>query len=98
MKKIVLSGHLEVPDRDLDAVRRALPGHVEATRRETGCITFEITEDPAQPGSFVVYEEFSSWEAFEYHQQRAGDSRWGQVAAASQRHYAIEEITADQDA
>ena len=91
MKNVVLSGHIEVPVEDLAAVRQELPIHIAATLAESGCLAFEVVEVPGTPGSFSVYEVFSSRGAFELHQRRVAGSRWGQVAAGATRHYSISE-------
>ena len=97
MKKIILSGHLDVPATALEAVRLELPHHIAATLQEEGCIAFDVTEAVERVGRFNVYEEFISREALEYHQQRVGRSRWGEVSATAQRYYAIEEVESEHD-
>ncbi|WP_372887789.1 putative quinol monooxygenase, partial [Shimia sp.] len=53
---VSLSGHIEVPQDRLDAVRAALSEHIALTRAEPGCIAFQVTEDHRHPGRFVVFE------------------------------------------
>lgn len=95
MVRVILSGHLEVPLVDLDAVRQELSSHIEATLAENGCITFEVVESAERAGRFTVYEEFSSRETFELHQERVANSRWGQVAASATRYYTVTEVGPD---
>ena len=90
MSKVTLSGFIVVPSEDLDAVREALPEHVERTRAEEGCLVFSVEESVTEPGQFEVYEEFDSKEAFEHHQKRAAGSEWGAITGNVSRHYAIE--------
>ena len=92
MKKIILSGYVSVPEVDLEGVRRALPGHISATRAESGCIVFEVKESELESGRFDVYEEFELMAAFETHQKRIKDSEWGTVSMGATRHYTIEEL------
>ena len=63
--------------------------------KEKGCITFEVAESAERAGRFTVYEEFSSREAFELHQERVANSRWGQVAASATRYYTVTEVGPD---
>lgn len=91
MKRIVLSGHITVPDQELQAVREELPVHIAATKAEPGCLVFRVEEDPNQPGRFEVYEEFVSREAFDAHQERVRASDWGQISKNAERSYSIEE-------
>lgn len=92
MPGIVLRGHIVVPLHDLEPVLRDLPTHVELTRNEPGCLIFEVTQDVEAATIFHVYEEFIDRQAFEAHQHRVQNSRWGRVTANVERHYTIHEI------
>jgi len=81
-----------VPDGDLAKVMQALTEHIELTRQEKGCLVFEVAQDDTNPNRFNVYEEFVDREAFENHQQRVRDSRWGATTANISRHYEISGI------
>ncbi len=86
---VTLTGHINVPADRLDAVRTALPEHIRLTRAEPGCLSFDVTEDPATPGRFAVAEEFTDSEAFRAHQARAGASDWARVSDGVPRHYTV---------
>ncbi|MFM2581238.1 putative quinol monooxygenase [Vibrio fortis] len=89
MSKIVLTGHIEVPTDDLEAVLTALPIHKALTHQEPGCLIFEVTPDPHIPNRFSVYEEFVDQQAFDTHQQRVKSSEWGKLTHRVERHYQI---------
>ena len=91
MAKITLSGHIEVPTEDLDAVLTELPNHIALTHQEAGCITFTVTRDSTNPQRFSVYEEFTNKAAFEKHQARVKTSRWGEVTKNVERFYTVTE-------
>lgn len=76
-------------DDDLDEVSAALPEHIKLTRQEAGCLVFNVTKDEANPNRFNVYEEFADRDAFEKHQLRVRESRWGTITANVSRHYDI---------
>ncbi|MFK7912808.1 MAG: putative quinol monooxygenase [Pseudomonadales bacterium] len=92
MTKIILEGHIEVPEGELEAVLAELPNHVALTLGEPGCIEFQVNERPNEPGVFDVYERFESQSAFDAHQLRVRDSRWGAVTANVSRHYQIRTV------
>ena len=92
MAKIILSGYIEVPHEDLELVKYELQNHIKLTHQESGCIKFEVTQREASTNIFEVYEEFSSKEAFDFHQDRVRNSKWGQVSKNVKRNYQIEEI------
>tara|TARA_B100001540_G_scaffold88437_1_gene79943 strand:+ start:318 stop:557 length:240 start_codon:yes stop_codon:yes gene_type:complete len=71
------------------AVLEALPGHIENTRRESGCVTFAVTRDVRIRNRFNVHEVFASEQAFRDHQARVRKSHWGRVSASAERHYQV---------
>lgn len=89
MPKVILQGYILVLDDDLDNVEEALPEHIESTQREAGCLVFTVTKDKTDPNRFNVYEEFVDREAFEKHQQRVQESRWGKTTKNVTRQYEI---------
>lgn len=74
------------------AVLEALPGHIENTRRESGCVTFEVTRDVRIRNRFNVHEVFASEQSFRDHQARVRESRWGRISASAERHYQVEGV------
>ncbi|XOV86382.1 MAG: putative quinol monooxygenase [Pseudomonadota bacterium] len=88
--KVVLQGHIIVPQADLGVVEAALSEHVQLTRQEAGCICFEVTRDDKQPNRFNVYEEFTDRSAFERHQRRVRCSEWGEVTKNVTRDYQVQ--------
>lgn len=89
MKKVVLKGYIVVPDSDLKAVKDELPVHIDLTRKEKGCLVFEVTQDEIENNKFHVYEEFDSESDFNKHQQRVSGSKWGSVTKNVERFYEI---------
>ncbi|HHC29105.1 MAG TPA: antibiotic biosynthesis monooxygenase, partial [Rhodobacterales bacterium] len=59
---------------------------------EPGCLSFEVTPDPAVEGRWQVAEVFVDQAAFDAHQARAAASDWAAVSAEIPRRYTIEEI------
>ena len=90
MSKVILQGHIIVPDADLIAVQRELAEHIKLTKEEEGCLVFEVSQDDRNKNKFTVYEEFSSKGAFSVHQDRVAQSKWGMVSADVERHYTVE--------
>lgn len=90
MSKVILQGYILVPETDLLAVKRELQNHIHLTRNETGCLVFEVYQEQENVNRFNVYEEFSCKKAFDAHQDRVRNSKWGKVTANVERHYTIE--------
>ena len=91
MGKITLSGFIDVPEHELNQVKKALVTHIELTQREVGCLVFEVTQCNDRPTRFDVYEEFVDKAAFEAHQQRVKVSDWGRATVNVKRSYQIVE-------
>lgn len=91
LSKITLQGYITVPDNDLASVQAELPQHVKLTQKEDGCLIFRVSQDAENQNVFNVYEAFVNRVAFEKHQQRVRNSRWGKIAENVKRHYQISE-------
>lgn len=84
-----LSGRLLCKNTaEAELVTAYLPGHIELTRKEQGCIFFEVapTQDPL---IWSVEERFPDPAAFRAHQERGASSLWGRMTRAITRDYTI---------
>ena len=84
-----IEGYLIIPKSHLAAVMEALPHHIELTRQEQGCVSFEVTQNADNPNRLDVAEVFRDQAAFEFHQQRSRTSPWWEVSSAAERHFEI---------
>ncbi|MCS6758296.1 MAG: antibiotic biosynthesis monooxygenase [Candidatus Devosia euplotis] len=73
-----------------------MPDHIGMTRAEPGCLSFEVSQDPATPGRFLVWEIFADQAAFERHQALTKASVWAEITAGLNRHYTISRDSGDQ--
>ncbi|MDF9279431.1 antibiotic biosynthesis monooxygenase [Arthrobacter sp. EH-1B-1] len=89
MSNVFLSGQLVCRDRHEAAiVAQFLPLHIELTRAEQGCLSFEVnvTENPLV---WQVDEQFEDAASFRAHQQRVSGSAWGRATGDIARRYEI---------
>ena len=89
MDKVILKGHIIVPDSDLTAVKAELSTHIKLTREENGCLVFNVSQDESNEFRFNVYEEFVDKQSFSSHQDRVRNSNWGNITTNVERHYEI---------
>ena len=89
MAKVILKGHIIVPDADIVAVKMELINHIELTRQESGCLVFNVAQDTENLNRFDVYEEFTDRNSFASHQDRVRQSEWGTITVNVERHYEI---------
>lgn len=76
-----------------ELVANLLPRHIELTRAEPGCLSFEVTPT-TNPLVWSVSERFSSEPAFRFHQDRVPSSEWGKLTAGIAREYTIKGLSA----
>lgn len=89
MCEIVLTGRLICKTaEETELVAKLLPTHIELTRAEPGCISFEVTRT-ADPLVWQVEERFVNQPAFEAHQNRVSASEWGTRTSEIVREYII---------
>ena len=86
---VTLTGYIDVPQADLNAVQTALPEHIRATQDEPGCITFRVTQDADLETRFHVYERFEDKAAFKAHQSRMAGTAWAKASKNAARHYSV---------
>ena len=89
VKNINLTGQLICQsDEEIAVVTEFLPRHIELTRAEPGCISFEVNQS-SNPRVWNVSEYFLDAGAFELHQARVKASDWGRATAEIKRSYSV---------
>ena len=84
-----LSGQLVCrSDAELAVVSECLPDHIELTRAEPGCVSFDVRQSD-DPLGWQVDEYFTDDDAFAQHQERAASSEWGTRTAGIERRYVV---------
>lgn len=65
-----------------EALKQQLIALVEPTRKEEGCVQYDLHIATDRPGSFVFYENWTSAEALERHSKSAHLTAFGNSAPA----------------
>ena len=62
--------------------------HAENSRREPGCLRFDVAQDEEQPGRFLIWEIYQDKVAFEAHTQQPylNDFRDATTGMVKERH------------
>lgn len=93
LRRVRVHGELRcASEREADIVSRHLPRHIELTRAEPGCVSFEVTATD-DPLIWAVDEWFIDRDALEAHKARSDDSPWGRLTAGFGHHYQVSEET-----
>jgi quinol monooxygenase YgiN len=64
---LVIAGAIRIDPSNRDAAVEAAIEMMEATRKESGCISYTFSADLADPGAFRIFEEWESQEALDAH-------------------------------
>lgn len=78
---IVVLARLRVKPGLESKIKELVQGVVEATRRETGCISYRLLQDFADAAEFSFVEEWQSKEALQAHMQTAHFLKWRDQSA-----------------
>jgi len=67
MPNLTVVAHVHAQPGKEDALRQALLALIEPTRKEEGCVQYDLHEENGKPGNFVFYENWTSQEALDLH-------------------------------
>ena len=85
VNNIILIGQLICQgDDEIAVVTEFLARHIELTRAEPGCISFELKQT-GDPRIWDVSENFQDARSFELHQARVKASQWGRASSEATR-------------
>ena len=73
---------------EADIIKKHLPLHIQLTKKEEGCLLFEVLQTQ-EPLVWTVNEIFRNQKAFDLHQTRTQNSDWYQSTKHIQRNYEI---------
>jgi quinol monooxygenase YgiN len=86
----VLQVQIRIKPENVDAFMAKLRENAASARQEPGCKQFDVTVDPKDPASVMLYEIYADEKAFEAHQQTAAFKKYVAEAvpllASRERH------------
>lgn len=86
---VTLKGTIRIPFGEQARALPALGHHIRATRREVGCLHFEITQDRVDAELFHVDEAFLDYAGFARHQRLGRRRHWGRLSQGFHRDFQI---------
>jgi quinol monooxygenase YgiN len=69
MSELNVVATIPVKPEHVDALRAALTQLAEATREESGCLSYDLFESAAAPGTFVTLERWVDQAALDAHME-----------------------------
>lgn len=76
LAEVAVLGSMRFPLGQLDRIRPHLRALVEATRREDGCIAYDVAEDLFEDGLFRFSELWPDQDSLHRHNQAAHVAAW----------------------
>jgi quinol monooxygenase YgiN len=67
MPKLTVVARFHAQPGKEDALRQVLLTLIEPTRREEGCLQYDLHEENGKPGHFIFYENWASKEVLDRH-------------------------------
>ena len=90
-RKIYVSGTIDVPENQREAVFAELPTHIKLSQAETGNLEFQIKHCPDVAGRLLVNEVFHDAAAFKTHQDRSSGTSWAKASENVKRDIVVKE-------
>jgi quinol monooxygenase YgiN len=66
-KALIVAARMVAKPGKEEALRATLMGLIEPTRKEAGCILYDLHEEQGKPGSFLFFEKWTSKQALDEH-------------------------------
>ncbi len=66
-KKLTIVARIEAKTEKMEVVKAELLKLIEPTRKEQGCIQYDLHQDNDNPGIFLFYENWTSRELWQAH-------------------------------
>jgi quinol monooxygenase YgiN len=64
---LVIAGHIDLDPEKREAAISAAKEIMTETQKETGCISYTFSADLADPGRFLIFEQWQDQEALDAH-------------------------------
>ena len=64
---LTIIAHIEAKEGELELVKKEVLALVEPTKKEQGCLRYELTQDHLNPKLFIFVEEWESQELWQKH-------------------------------
>lgn len=80
MSKVILVAKLKAKPDHIEVVKEGLLNLVAPTRKEAGCLQYDLHQDQNDPSTFIFLEEWESAAHLQAHSQSAHIAAFGAVA------------------
>lgn len=85
--RFYIRGYIDFPSDQFAKLKSDWETHVDLSRQEEGCISFEYTYDAQRTGRVHISEIYTDEAAFEAHKARAMQAGWVELSKDAERHF-----------
>ncbi|MEM7049165.1 MAG: putative quinol monooxygenase [Acidobacteriota bacterium] len=93
MPKLTIVAHITAHPAQVDFVKAQLEGLVATTRREAGCLQYDLHQDNDNPEHFMFYENWESRELWQDHMNAPHLQAYKQATEGAVAEFALYEMT-----
>eukprot|EP00442_Polarella_glacialis_P050502 CAMPEP_0115071804 /NCGR_PEP_ID=MMETSP0227-20121206/13879_1 /TAXON_ID=89957 /ORGANISM="Polarella glacialis, Strain CCMP 1383" /LENGTH=152 /DNA_ID=CAMNT_0002458483 /DNA_START=50 /DNA_END=505 /DNA_ORIENTATION=- len=83
VRQLALVVNLEIAPEHLDGFAKVMLPHADNSRKEYGCLRFDVLQVADAPNKFTLYEVYKSAEDLEAHQKTDSFKRWKEFQATN---------------
>lgn len=66
---LIIIAHIEARERKLDLVKKEVLALIEPTKKEQGCLRYELNQDHTNPNLFIFTEEWENHDLWQKHME-----------------------------
>ncbi|MGN0847997.1 MAG: putative quinol monooxygenase [Kiritimatiellia bacterium] len=67
---VILAAQIVVKESQIQAFKEICRPLIEQTRKEAGCVRYELLQNPYRPNAFFFFEEYANQAAADHHARR----------------------------
>lgn len=92
-KPLTIVAIIESTDEDRELVQSELEKLIEPTRKEEGCLQYDLHQDNENPNLFLFFENWASRELWQVHMQNDNLAAFGKNTEGALKDLTIHEMT-----
>jgi quinol monooxygenase YgiN len=93
MNELVIIARIESKKEKIELVKAALIKLLEPTRKEKGCLQYDLNQDNENPEIFMIFESWASREIWQTHMNNAHLKYYMQETEGAVTSFTINEMT-----
>ncbi len=93
MSTLTIVANIKAAPDSVDSVKAALEKLVDVTRKETGCVKYDLHQNNSDPSHFMFYETWTSRELWQQHMKAPHLAEYGKATEGKVIEFTLFEMT-----